>query len=216
MKEKIPNCVCKNCKKEFYKKPANIKDTIGDNHFCSIKCYRQYKNIEDRYCINCNKILNHEQNKFCSTSCAAIINNKLYPHKRKLQSYCINCNKLLNRTGKKYCNVKCQASYRRNQFIQKWLNNEIDGTISTGCSNTIRDYLLKQANYKCSKCGWKEVNVYSGNVPLEVEHIDGDWRNNKLENLIILCPNCHSLTPTYRALNKRKSDRKVKGQRKKW
>jgi hypothetical protein len=37
---------------------------------------------------------------------------------------------------------------------------------------------------------------------VEVEHIDGDWQNNNPENLILLCPNCHSLTPTYRGLNR--------------
>jgi hypothetical protein len=39
-------------------------------------------------------------------------------------------------------------------------------------------------------------------VPVEVEHIDGDWRNNRVENLKLLCPNCHALTATFRALNR--------------
>jgi hypothetical protein len=39
-------------------------------------------------------------------------------------------------------------------------------------------------------------------VPIEVEHIDGDWRNSRVENLTLLCPNCHSLTATYRGLNR--------------
>ncbi len=32
--------------------------------------------------------------------------------------------------------------------------------------------------------------------------MDGDWRNNAAHNLTLLCPSCHSLTPTYRALNR--------------
>ncbi|WP_329019501.1 HNH endonuclease signature motif containing protein [Streptomyces sp. NBC_00690] len=39
-------------------------------------------------------------------------------------------------------------------------------------------------------------------LPLEVDHIDGDWRNNRIENLRILCPNCHSATDNYRGRGK--------------
>ncbi|MFD4139533.1 MULTISPECIES: HNH endonuclease signature motif containing protein [unclassified Streptomyces] len=39
-------------------------------------------------------------------------------------------------------------------------------------------------------------------LPLEVDHVDGDWRNNRLENLRFLCPNCHSVTDTYRGRGK--------------
>lgn len=40
------------------------------------------------------------------------------------------------------------------------------------------------------------------NIPLEVDHIDGNHENNKLTNLKLLCCNCHALTPTYRIKNK--------------
>lgn len=41
-------------------------------------------------------------------------------------------------------------------------------------------------------------------LPLEVDHMDGDWRNNLPENLRLLCPNCHSATDTYRGRAKRR------------
>ncbi|MGH7716001.1 MAG: HNH endonuclease signature motif containing protein [Vulcanimicrobiaceae bacterium] len=53
----------------------------------------------------------------------------------------------------------------------------------------------------CSRCGWAERHPTTGRIPVEVEHIDGDWRNNRPANLTLLCPSCHALTPTYRALN---------------
>jgi transposase-like protein len=38
-------------------------------------------------------------------------------------------------------------------------------------------------------------------IPLELDHINGDRRDNRLENVRLLCPNCHALTPTYRGRN---------------
>jgi 5-methylcytosine-specific restriction endonuclease McrA len=62
--------------------------------------------------------------------------------------------------------------------------------------------LLEKNNYSCSECGWNKINPKTGKSPLEIDHIDGDCSNNKEENLRVLCPNCHSLTPTWKALNK--------------
>ena len=54
----------------------------------------------------------------------------------------------------------------------------------------------------CQICGWcqkTEGMIYS---PCELHHIDGNPHNHKLENLILICPNCHSLTDNYRSKNK--------------
>ncbi|MFD5298790.1 HNH endonuclease [Streptomyces mutabilis] len=54
---------------------------------------------------------------------------------------------------------------------------------------------------RCALCGVEAVWLGEP-LPLEVDHIDGNWRNNRLENLRMLCPNCHSATDTYRGRNK--------------
>ena len=61
---------------------------------------------------------------------------------------------------------------------------------------------MEKYQCKCSKCGWGEESPFSHTIPLEVEHIDGNFQNNREDNLTLLCPNCHSLTPTYKGANK--------------
>lgn len=58
---------------------------------------------------------------------------------------------------------------------------------------------LKQS--RCEECGWSQKSS-DGRLPLELHHIDGDSHNNCLDNLQILCPNCHSLKPNYRGCKK--------------
>lgn len=72
-----------------------------------------------------------------------------------------------------------------------------NGTVS----KPVKTFLRYVFDNRCTRCGWNEINPVTGKVPVEVEHIDGDWRNNAPENLTLLCPNCHSLTATYKALN---------------
>lgn len=56
---------------------------------------------------------------------------------------------------------------------------------------------------KCEQCGWHEKVAGAKYTPCELHHKDGDSHNHKRENLSLICPNCHSLTATYRAKNKK-------------
>ena len=55
--------------------------------------------------------------------------------------------------------------------------------------------------HKCEECG---INEWRGQpTPIELDHINGDHHDNRLENLRLLCPNCHAQTETYRGKNKK-------------
>jgi hypothetical protein len=69
-------------------------------------------------------------------------------------------------------------------------------------SNRLKRAMLELGiKEQCSLCGIEAVWLGEP-LPLEVDHIDGNWRNNRVENLRLLCPNCHSTTDTYRGRSK--------------
>lgn len=145
-------------------------------------------------CKKCKKIFDAKwkNRKFCSLSCSATFNNT-GRIKRQLK-YCTYCNILLKKNRKKYCNNNCQHNHMRS------LRTEND---LLGLSNpALRRHLINLHGAKCMKCGWCEVHPTTGTVPIELNHIDGNAENKISSNLELLCPNCHSLTPNYRNLNK--------------
>lgn len=72
-------------------------------------------------------------------------------------------------------------------------------------NNRLRRRLIREGflEPRCSACGLAQW--LGGPIPLELDHADGDRRNNELCNLRLLCPNCHALTPTYRGRNCRRN-----------
>jgi 5-methylcytosine-specific restriction endonuclease McrA len=73
------------------------------------------------------------------------------------------------------------------------------------CANQ-RLVLFEEANYACVECGFNKRRP-DGHTVLEVHHIDGNHFNNEHNNLRVLCPNCHSMTPFYKG-HARKSNEK--------
>ena len=106
-----------------------------------------------------------------------------------MPNVCIHCNTPLSKKQVKYCTISCMQKFQRNFKVK-------NGTAS---SKSFKNYLLETEGHHCWKCNNSTWNDQP--IPLEIEHIDGHSENNSLENLSILCPNCHAQTPTYKNRN---------------
>ena len=118
---------------------------------------------------------------------------------------CKECGKKAARSTYSYCSNNCQHNYQYKAFIKAWKLDEVEGGIGINAKNIsghVKRYLARKYLKGCALCGWDVINQTTGRIPLEIDHIDGNSENNKEENLRLLCPNCHSLTPFFRNLNK--------------
>jgi hypothetical protein len=127
----------------------------------------------------------------------------------KKKGSCGQCGKSFDyddtqKTGK-WCSNACQMANQYESYIKRWKAGQEHGnTGKYDLSAHIRRYLFDKHESKCCQCGWGELNPSTGKVPLHVDHVDGDFKNNQPENLRLLCPNCHSLTENYGILNRGK------------
>lgn len=110
--------------------------------------------------------------------------------KERIKYVCLICNKDIydlkrKSGGRKYCSTKCKieglAKLKRERFKEKRIFGKWKG------HKELKQYLLKKYN-KCQLCEWdKEPNI------LEAHHKDRNKKNNNENNLLLICPNCHSL-----------------------
>lgn len=149
-------------------------------------------------CQNCGKTTSNP--KFCSRSCAAVVNNRLSP-KRKREGRCLGCETAIP-SGRKFCTNQCQAQYAFHSRIDDWLSGRASGLNTIGCVTPwVKRWLRETRGDFCELCGWDKINETTGVRPLVADHIDGNWKNNVPSNLRLICPSCDSLQPTYKALN---------------
>ena len=115
---------------------------------------------------------------------------------------CLSCGKVNPIKGhsytNKYCNNSCQQQHRSRLLIKEWKDNE-SRVAWRQVPEYIKKYLIEKRGHKCEDCGLEEWKTEK--IPLELEHIDGDNRNNIKSNLKLLCCNCHALTGTWRGRN---------------
>lgn len=116
---------------------------------------------------------------------------------KKVKDFCPSCQNPLLKNNTKYCSNKCQRNYTFTKEYSLWIKGELKRIIGVAW---LKKAVTHLHGYKCSCCNlesWMESLIV-----LELDHINGDSTDNSVENLRLLCPNCHSQTPTYKAKNK--------------
>lgn len=129
-------------------------------------------------CITCKTGFEHKpeisgKRLHCSRHCY----NKDRRRRTKIQKICVICEGFYFSSKDKitkYCSLKC-----KHIGIRKHPDRIVD----------LRKWMLQEDRLKeCEKCGYKEYPIILG-----VHHKNRDHKDNRIENLAVLCANCHSL-----------------------
>jgi len=150
------------------------------------------KTFKTRHALNAHKI-SHKDGKRYSVS----------RKKKKPEStfVCKNCgreNECKSSTTNTFCSNKCSSEYRSKMWWAK--NRPLFESGSLKSRRSIKKFVIERDKNQCSICN--QQSYHNGKaLTMVLDHIDGDATNNAPENFRLLCPNCDSQQPTYKARN---------------
>jgi len=153
-----------------------------------------------KICVKC-QTKHNKQGLYCSRKCANSRNWSEADKKKKSES------------AKKSIKVKearkkiTAESYEKMKLTKQKKYKKLIFSLSYDDLNysQLRKRIYYEQDGKCNKC---KLDKWMGNdIPLELEHKDGNNINNKRKNLEFICPNCHALTPTWRGRNYKKNEK---------
>jgi len=117
----------------------------------------------------------------------------------------MNCkcgNEISKRSKTGLCD-SCIRESRKKDFGSMLMAGEIKTLYSSSCIKGIKNFILKEQNYKCQICNLNN-NWNDKELVFVLDHINGDTNNNTRENLRMICPNCDSQTDTFKSKNRGK------------
>lgn len=135
-------------------------------------------------------------------SCNSLRDMAIYlrVHRDTLVKYC----KLLihSESGKSYFDlIKNRSEAKNKKSKYEYTDPKLFEKMLSGESTHINYSMLKREliaqgyfDNSCSKCGFSEQNISTGEVPLVLAFNDMNMKNTTIDNLDIVCPNCYSLT----------------------
>lgn len=205
------------------------------NKFCSSSCAASFNNtnrfvsVEERIksslkhggsgeqfkCKTCGSILSDDKSGFCSDECkqkfASALESlsKTNIGRRVPKGICPVCGVPITwNNNNKYCSLSCFAKAKwiatRDRIEQTGMfpaNSRLNETNR----RVVRKYLEEKYGHKCMICDRTTWN--DKDIPLIVDHIDGNATNHKVENFRLVCPNCDALLDTFKNRENRKSER---------
>jgi len=104
---------------------------------------------------------------------------------------CKGCGRPVKQKPNTYCSVACMLRLKR--------RIKVEADPNSVRPPRLKNYLLDTRGHRCEVCG---ITQWMGRAaPLELDHRDGNPLNNQLDNVRLICPNCHAQTATYKGKN---------------
>lgn len=114
---------------------------------------------------------------------------------------CLGCGATLTKRHQKtFCSNRCQRAMERERNVARWLETGV-ASPGSGVGHYVRLHLLEDQGHACAIC--RCPTTWEGQeLRLVLDHVDGDATNNQRVNLRLVCPNCDSQLPTFKARNR--------------